>query len=127
MTLTKEAILTADDLKRECVKVPEWGGDVWIAVLPGTEREKFEARIAEASGKMGITGVLAYLLIAAIRDDDGQPLFTEADIPQLAGKSGAVLMRLTEKAMKINGLLPADVEELAKNSPSGPGAASTSD
>jgi len=127
MILTKEAILTADDLKGERVEVPEWGGDVWVATLSGTDREKLEKRIAEAQPEeLGISGVLAHVLVATITDDDGAPLFTEADIPQLAGKSSTVLLDLIKRAMTLNGLLPADVEELAKNSPGGPSAASTS-
>ena len=127
MPLTKEAILTADDLTRERVEVPEWGGDVWIAVLPGTEREKFEKRMAETPGEqLGITGVLAHLLVAVLQNEAGELLFTEADIPRLAGKSSVVLMDLIKRAMTLNALMPADVEELAKNSPSAPGAASAS-
>ena len=129
MPLTKEAILTADDLTRERVEVPEWGGDVWIAVLSGTERARFEL----GSSKIGddqrpdIINKLGYLLIEAIQDEQGNHLFTEEDIPRLVAKNSVVFMRLSDKAMTLNGLQSGDVEELVKNSEGAPSATSTSD
>ena len=35
--LSKEQILKSDDLKSEIVAVPEWGGDVKVRVMTGTE------------------------------------------------------------------------------------------
>jgi len=48
MTLNKEQILRADDLKTEEVDVPEWGGSVRVRVLTGTERDAFESSIYDS-------------------------------------------------------------------------------
>ena len=39
--LSKDAILAADDLPRETVHVPEWGGDVYVRTMSGTDRDAF--------------------------------------------------------------------------------------
>ena len=41
--LNREAILAAEDLPRELVEVPEWGGAVYVRALTGAERDQFEA------------------------------------------------------------------------------------
>jgi hypothetical protein len=37
--LNREAILGAVDLKKELVKVPEWGGEVYISMMTGEARD----------------------------------------------------------------------------------------
>ena len=41
--LNREAILSSVDLPKELVSVPEWGGDLYVRTLNGTERDAFEA------------------------------------------------------------------------------------
>ena len=43
--LSKDAILAADDLPRETVHVPEWGGDVYVRTMSGTDRDAFETSL----------------------------------------------------------------------------------
>ena len=43
--LSKEAILAADDLPREIVSVPEWGGQVCVRTMTGTDRDAFETSL----------------------------------------------------------------------------------
>ena len=49
--LTKEQILESDDLKTEVVDVPEWGGEVTIRIMSGTERDAFEQALYESAPK----------------------------------------------------------------------------
>ena len=44
--LTKEQMLAADDIKSERVEVPEWGGDVMVRGLTGTQRDAWEASMS---------------------------------------------------------------------------------
>ena len=41
--LSADDILNADDLPREPVEVPEWGGTVLVQGMSGTDRDRFEA------------------------------------------------------------------------------------
>ena len=43
MLLSRDAILQTNDLHCELVKVPEWGGDVYVRGLNGAERDQLEA------------------------------------------------------------------------------------
>ena len=45
MLLTKESILSVQDLPRELVEVAKWGGSVWVRGMTAGERDMFEDKI----------------------------------------------------------------------------------
>jgi len=117
--LTRDAILQAEDLPRELVEVPEWGGCVYVRTLTGTERDAFEASVVEQRGKstkMNLRNIRAKLVALTVVDEEGNRIFSDADVGQLGKKSAVVLDRLFEVAQRLSGLKDEDVEELAKNS-----------
>jgi hypothetical protein len=119
MTLTRDAILKAEDLKKELVKVPEWGGDVYIRCMTGTERDLFESEAYTVKGKdvqINRENFRARLLVRVLVDEKGDRLFTDKDIAALGAKSAKPLDRIFAVAMRVNGLSRDDVEELTKNS-----------
>ena len=121
----REQILSADDLKRERVEVPEWGLTLHVRTLPGTERDEWEAAVygearpnmaqAEAAQLMARKRAKAQLLVRSVCDEAGQRVFADSDVEALAGKSGAAIGRLFEVAQRVNGITAQDVEALAKN------------
>lgn len=118
MALSKEQILKADDRKTKTVPVPEWGGDVIVKTLGGEERDSMEAEIVQTNGastSRNLVNFRSRLLVRAIVDEQGNRLFTDAEIADLAKKSGAVLDRLYDAAIDLNKISAKDVEELAKN------------
>lgn len=117
--LGRDAILNADDVTTELVPVPEWGGDVLVKGLSGTERDEYEASCTQIRGKSQVpvfTNIRAKLVARAIVDENGERVFTPQDVAALGKKNGAVLDRLFDVAAKLSGLSDDDVEELAKNS-----------
>lgn len=114
MTLTKEAIFAAQDLKTESVSVPEWGGDVLVQTLTGTAKDDIERGCFE-DNKSGKINVRARYVAACIVDEKGNRLFTEQDIEALGRKSAKVLDRLFDKASELNAITQKDVEVLEKN------------
>jgi hypothetical protein len=119
MTLTRDAILKAEDLKTELVKVPEWGGDVYIRCMTGAERDAFESEAYTVKGKnveINRENFRARLLVRVLVDGKSERLFSDKDISALGAKSAKSLDRLFIVAMRINGLSRDDVEELTKNS-----------
>ena len=116
--LTRENILAEDDLELVEVAVPEWpkcGGHVWVKGLSAAEAEEL---ISDASE--GIKGKRAQLLVHTLCDEKGELLFTASDVEALNRKHTAVLDRIADVAMALNGL-GADVQErLAKNSEATP-------
>jgi hypothetical protein len=112
--LTKDDVLNSDDLKRELIEVPEWGGDVLIKTISGTDKDRYEMSIIDAKGGLK-PNIRAKLLIASCINEDGSPMFTERDIVKLGQKSAIALDRVFSAAQKLNAVNEADVEELAKN------------
>ena len=113
--LTRDEILQADDLQSEQVAVPEWGGDVIISTLTGTDRDAYEAGILTSEGKMDYRNLRAKLLARCIVDESGKRLFNESDVAALGKKSAAALDRCFSVASRLNAVSDSDLEELAKN------------
>jgi hypothetical protein len=128
--LTREQILAADDLKRETIPVPEWGGDVIVKSLTGAERDAFEDSVVKQRGKsreLNLRNARARLVSLSLIDEAGNRLFTDADVELLGKKSAAALDRVFSAAQRLSGLTENDIDELAKNSGSGQSDSSTSD
>lgn len=119
--LTASQILAANDTKIEAVDVPEWGGTVYVRVLRGTDRDRFEEWVNKEKDK----SVRCRFLVSALCDDKGSLLFTPDQVASLNEKSGDVLSRVFERAWDINYLSPKAVDELGKDSPSDQSGGST--
>lgn len=119
MSLTKDAILAANDLTTETVSCPEWGGDVIIRSMSGTQRDAYEqslmTRDEAGQYKVDTENMKVKLVVFAAVDDAGNALFTAADIPALSAKSAAVIERLAIVATRLSGLGKQATEEAAKN------------
>jgi len=131
--LTRDAILTADDLKREEVDVPEWGGSVLVREMTGTERDQYERRMVQAKGNKpginldGLVNMRAWVAVRCIIGEDGKQLFSEKDVAALGRKSAAALDRVYDVATRLSGLSAEDVEDLEKNFGDDPNGGSISD
>jgi len=115
--LTRDAILDKKDLPRELVNVPEWGGDVYVRALGGEERDKFEMSIIEVKGnsqKVNMENMRAKLCALTICDEDGNLIFSDADVRELGKKSAAALTRIFVVAQRLSRLSSEDVAQLAK-------------
>jgi hypothetical protein len=125
----REAILSRDDLPVEVVSVPEWGMDVRVRALSGTERDAYEAscmkRLQARQGEepkveMTFENMRAKLVVRSVVDEAGARVFTDADAATLGGKNAAALNRLFEVAQRLSGLRAEDFKELLGNSESAP-------
>jgi len=134
MKLSKQAIVSANDLKVEFTDVPEWGGEVGLRVMSGAARDKFDAWMMQrvkpinpaddptdpkTKRTMDTQGMRSFLLSLTLCDENGVLLF-ENDVATLDAKSAPVLNTLFDKAQQINGLTPAAVETAVKNSDGAP-------
>lgn len=111
--LSREAILSAEDIKIEKVDVPEWGGFVYIKTMSGTARDAFEAEMLNV--KKEDRNIRAAMAAHTVCDESGELLFSEQDIVKLGKKSSAALDRILEVSQRLSGLSNDDVEELEKN------------
>ncbi len=111
--LSKDDILAAPDLKTERVPVPEWGGDVFIRMMNGNERDAYEEWATQA--QTSLKGIRARIAALCLVGEDGVRLFEDADIDILGKKSASALERVVGAVMKLNAVTKADLEDLAKN------------
>jgi hypothetical protein len=111
--LTRDEILTVQDRQFEDVEVPEWGGTVRLRGLTGQERDRLEASVISKQGKVtNLTNFRARLCALAIVDEDGERIFSDADVAALGIKSAAALERVFMAAQRLSGLSDDDVAEL---------------
>jgi len=124
--LTADDIFQADDLPRERIEVPEWGGHIYIRTMTGAERDSWEESILKmnvrtVNGKsVQQTEVIrknarANLVSRVCCDESGTSLFSPDQATELGRKSSAALDRCWEVAQRLNHLSDDDIEELTKN------------
>lgn len=116
--LSAAAILDADDLARDVVDVPEWGGAVHVRELSLGERMKL-AELAQGSPDT----VACWLIAVAAVTSAGEPLFDPADVDataeKLKRKQAAPINRISSAIMRLSGFggdaEAADIEDAAGN------------
>lgn len=117
--LTKEQILRVKDIVSREVEVPEWGGSVMVRGMTGIERDAFEAKILDQSGKkakVNLQNARARLVSITVVDADGDRLFSENEVVLLGTKSATALSRVYDVAASLSGISDEDIEELLGNS-----------
>ncbi|KKK42952.1 hypothetical protein LCGC14_3169240 [marine sediment metagenome] len=79
--LSKESILTADDLPTEAVEAEEWGGWILIRTLTGRQRDRLEADLltGKKNGQINLDNVRAKMVVATAVDQDGNQLHQPGD------------------------------------------------
>jgi len=134
--LTKEQILSAQDLAHEDVSVPEWGGVVRVQEMSGQDRERFEGALYHI--KTRLTGgtiseqeleitehkVKVLLCSLAMVDDKGNRLFKDSEVEKLGRKSYKALVRVYNVARRLSGIGAEAEQELAGESSAAESAAS---
>lgn len=123
--LTRKDIEAAKSFSRrvETVSVPEWGGDVIIRTMSGTERDAYEAEIVgNKTGKdrrLNLQNIRAKLIARCLVDEEGAPLYKwhdPSDIGALGDMDARGLDTVFKACQRLNGLTDDDVDELMGNS-----------
>ncbi|GAA2985340.1 hypothetical protein [Streptomyces fulvorobeus] len=131
--LTPDQISAADDRRWEDVPVPEWGGDVRIASMSGTDRNAYQKAmvVLGSNGKpqsIDLADQYARLLSKCLVDENFQRLYvTDKQVKALGAKNGAVLERLATIAKRVSGLGEEAAEAAAGKSETAPSDSSSSD
>jgi hypothetical protein len=119
---TRESILGASDRIAGYLDIPEWGGRVYLATLTVAQRAKFlEALSRLRAGNDSVEQAMNYyqaqvgLLADAVVGQDSVALFTGADVERLATKSPALVGRVYDEIVRLNGFSVVATEEKAKN------------
>lgn len=118
--LTRETILAKNTLRAELVAVPEWGGNVRVRELTGSERDQYEAALVrmQKGGKahsLTMDNARARLVSLAVIDASGARIFTADDIVRLGNLSASALSTVFDVAARLSKITEEDLEELAGN------------
>jgi len=128
--LTANQILAADDLAREAVEVPEWGGTVYVRAMTGAEKDRFDESNwvtgEDGEARFDGDGYRGRLACRVLCDPSGKALFSESDCLRLGAKSVKALERVLEVAKRLNGIGREAHEAAVKNSPGEASGASSS-
>lgn len=106
--LDKNSILNADDLKRETVPCPEWGGDVIIQELGAIDRDRLWPALLNDEGKNDPVNLAGKVLVRCIVDETGARIFGDDDAESLGKKSPVVINRLFKVAERLTVLDTTD-------------------
>lgn len=122
-------ILSLDDRPKIEVEVPEWNVKVYLRAMTGHDREAWEAHVApsQEGGRPNIQGMRSKMVASCIVGEDGKRIFNVADEVKLASRSAAVIERLFDKCMELNGLTEEDEKKLVENFSETPSEPSSSD
>lgn len=117
--LSREDILSVNDIEVQELPVPEWGGMIYVKTLTGEERDKIEAAVIEINPRSGqpsaarMDKLRSLVAFYGICDETGKRLFTEGkDIALLAKKSASALDRVVAKIESLSKMSPADINQL---------------
>jgi hypothetical protein len=118
--LSKAEIIAATDLPVETVDVPEWGGSVRVRGMDVNRRLAWTEYLWAVSddgtvkGKPGRSIAAAYAVLCIV-DEDGEPMFSLAEVDALGRKSPAALERVASVARRLSGLGSETAEVDATN------------
>lgn len=110
--LDRAAILGADDIVTRRVRVPEWGGHVFVRSMTAGERDAFDAFVTSHADE---PRVRAYIVALCAVDADGNRLFSADDVDALNAKCSAAMTEVFMAAREINKLFLDDSEDQEKN------------
>lgn len=117
--LSKEQILSCNDLTQEVVNIPEWGGDIIVRCLTGEERDELERLTlkekSDGSREVDLQNFRAKLISLCVVDESGQRMFSSEDALALSKKSAKAIDRIFASAEKLSGLRREDEEKALKN------------
>ncbi len=102
--LSRQDILSAQDIVRETVEVPEWGGSVIVQAMDVRRRVVYSEFMFSADGERkrpSLMGDPALVALCCV-DEDGEPLFTLSEVEELASKSPIAVRRVAEVAVRLS-------------------------
>lgn len=115
--LDRSAILGAQDVKTETVDVPEWGGQVIVAMMSAADRDAWEqSLVPKVSGApVDVSNIRARLCVRCLVDEKGKRIFKDEDAEALGKKSAAAVTRVAKVIQRLNAMDEQAVEDAKGN------------
>lgn len=115
---TRDKILSAEDIVRELVEVPEWDVTVEVRGMTGAERTRIMSLAMQTDGAgLDFQQVYPEIVIATAFDTDtGEQIFTPEDRVALMAKSAQAIDRIAMVGMRLSGFTKDAADEAGKDS-----------
>jgi hypothetical protein len=115
-----EVLKNGKALPTKEIEVPEWGGEVTIRCLTGSERDRYESSLARLDKKTGsmlpnLINSRARLAAMSIVDESGKRMFSDTDVLELGELSSIALTRVWRASCQLSGISEAEVEEAVED------------
>ncbi|NNF76424.1 MAG: hypothetical protein HKN05_00205 [Rhizobiales bacterium] len=114
--LDRKAILSADDIPKGDLEIPEWGGTIQVRGFNARERTLVTEMYlkAQKEGRIQPKSIHAIVAVWCVLNGSG-PMFTDDDIEALEAKSPEALDRIAVKVQELSGMSEKDLEAAVKN------------
>src|SRR5688572_30605853 len=108
----RDKILNINDIKRERLTVEEWGVELEVRSMIGTQRARLLNAITEkpngngeGNGKIDGSKMQAMVIIETVYDPEtGNKVFEEADRDAIMGKNASALDKVGKVALRLSGM-----------------------
>ncbi|MGW6255411.1 hypothetical protein [Streptomyces sp. NPDC055085] len=125
-----DAVFAAAKSETVTVSVPEWGGEVLIRELSGSDRDKYETSMStlDKNGKPKLTrqNSRARLVVLCAVTESGETLFDPRYVEKVGALPSRGLSRVFDACAELNGFSKRDVEDVVADFDDAPSASSTS-
>jgi hypothetical protein len=114
----RASIFNSDDIKREPLKIPEWGGiEVEVRGITGEDRIAIAESSVDENGQSLLIRSYPELVIASVyAPGTDQRVFSAGDRELLMKRSSSALERLASVALRLSGLTGEAAEKAGKDS-----------
>lgn len=114
----RDKILSAEDIVREAVEVPEWDVTLEVRGMTGAERTRIMALAMDSDGAgLDFQQVYPEIVIATTFDvDSGEQIFSPDDRVALMAKSAQAIDRIAMVGMRLSGFTKDAADEAGKDS-----------
>jgi hypothetical protein len=125
MSLTKDQILSLDDIKIKEIKVPVWDNTVFIKQLTRGQQDEYlkhqfnktsmqqQGKDQKINSEVDLFGHDAFVCACGICDENGNRLFSFVDTKKLEEKNGEAIGFIASEIVKFSGI-GKDIEDLEK-------------
>ena len=125
--LSREEILARATFRIEEVAVPQWDTTVRVRELSAMDKDKLQMSMVDMSkvGENGtsdgavsqssLLGIRAKLVCYCVVDENGERIFTDADLPAIGDMPAEQLEPIFDVAMRLSGMSKKEQTEIAES------------
>lgn len=114
----KDKILASSDIPSELLEIPEWDVELLVQGMSAGERlSLMQNAYDQKAQQVNMTIVYPDVVVACAFDPETkEPIFTEADKPELMKKSSAAIERIAAAGLALSGIGQEQQDSAGKDS-----------